>query len=113
MTYGVLPALFHFCRTSHTGQPLAVLEKTRRFRMPRALEKKLPLCCPCDDLSLYHHGSCHRCYYLWRRSRARFAGHREKILAIGRVSGALRSGVRTSNWQTSSQSALRVRPARS
>ncbi len=40
---------------------------------------QLPLCCPCGSFQLFCRGWCLACY--GRRSRARFGGLREKILA--------------------------------
>ena len=43
--------------------------------------KQLSLCCPCGEAALYRRGLCHFCYHGWRRSRARFAGRREQVMA--------------------------------
>ena len=49
--------------------------------MAPAPDPQLPLCCPCGEPELFRRGLCHRCYHSRRRSRARFAGRREQILA--------------------------------
>ena len=49
--------------------------------MPAALEQQLPLCCPCGSPDLYRSGLCEICYNRGRRSRARFGGGRERVLA--------------------------------
>ena len=45
---------------------------------------QLPLCCPCGSPDLYRRGLCEFCYHGWRRSRVRFAGRRERVLARDR-----------------------------
>ena len=52
--------------------------------MPAALEQQLPLCCPCGSPSLYRRGLCKGCYNRGRRSRSRFGGGRERVLARDR-----------------------------
>ena len=42
---------------------------------------QIPLCCPCGSLQLFCRGFCRACYGRGHRSRSRFAGLREKILA--------------------------------
>ncbi len=50
--------------------------------MPADLEhQQLPLCCPCGEAALYRRGLCEGCYNRGRRSRARFGGGRERVLA--------------------------------
>ena len=44
-------------------------------------KNQLSLCCPCGSPELYRRGLCHRCYHGWRRSRARFGGQRDRVLA--------------------------------
>ena len=43
--------------------------------------RQLPLCCPCASLRLFCGGWCQRCYWRRSRSRARFGGLRERVLA--------------------------------
>ena len=47
-------------------------------------KKQIPLCCPCGELELYRRGLCQVCYHRRRRSRSRFSGRREEILARDR-----------------------------
>ena len=42
---------------------------------------QIPLCCPCGSFRLFYRGWCRACYGRRSRSRARFGGLREKILA--------------------------------
>ncbi len=44
-------------------------------------DPQIPLCCPCGSFQLFCGGWCRACYGRRRRSRARFGGRREKILA--------------------------------
>ena len=44
-------------------------------------QTQLPLCCPCGSPDLYRGGLCESCYNRGRRSRARFGGRRERVLA--------------------------------
>ena len=44
-------------------------------------DPQLPLCCPCGSPDLYRRGLCEACYNRGRRSRARFGGGRERVLA--------------------------------
>ena len=48
------------------------------------LQIQLPLCCPCGSPDLYRRGLCEPCYNRGRRSRARFGGGRERVLARDR-----------------------------
>ena len=85
-------------RSSHTA-PCRRGRKNRRFPMPAALEQtQLPLCCPCGSGEFYRRGLCEPCYNRGRRSRARFGGGREKVLArdryLCRVCQALRAARR-------------------
>ncbi len=51
-------------------------------RHPVTPSPQIPLCCPCGrSLRLFCGGWCRACYGRRRRSRARFGGLREKILA--------------------------------
>ena len=43
--------------------------------------QQIPLCCPCGAPELYRRGLCEPCYNRGRRSRARFGGGRERVLA--------------------------------
>ena len=43
--------------------------------------QQIPLCCPCGSTALYRRGLCEFCYNRGRRSRARFGGGRERVLA--------------------------------
>ena len=52
--------------------------------MPAAHQQQLPLCCPCGSPDLYRRGLCEICYNRGRRSRARFGGGRERVLARDR-----------------------------
>ena len=45
---------------------------------------QLPLCCPCGSPDLYRRGRCESCYNRGRRSRGRFGGGRERVLARDR-----------------------------
>ena len=45
---------------------------------------QLPLCCPCGSPELYRRGLCEFCYNRGRRSRARYGGGRERVLARDR-----------------------------
>ncbi len=47
-------------------------------------QQQLPLCCPCGSPDLYRRGFCEACYNRGRRSRARFGGGRERVLARDR-----------------------------
>ena len=49
--------------------------------MPADHQQQLPLCCPCGSGELYRRGLCEICYNRGRRSRARFGGGRERVLA--------------------------------
>ena len=42
---------------------------------------QIPLCCPCGSSELYRRELCETCYNRGRRSRARFGGGRERVLA--------------------------------
>ena len=42
---------------------------------------QIPLCCPCGTFQLFCGGWCRACYGRRSRSRARFGGWREKVLA--------------------------------
>ena len=46
-----------------------------------SLDPQIPLCCPCGSFQLFCRGWCLACYGRRSRSRARFGGLREKILA--------------------------------
>ena len=47
-------------------------------------DSQLPLCCPCCRGEFYLRGLCEPCYNRLRRSRARFGGGRERVLARDR-----------------------------
>ncbi len=49
------------------------------YPMPRPAQ--LPLCCPCGSFQLFCGGYCRACYQRAARSRARFGGLRERVLA--------------------------------
>ena len=46
-----------------------------------AARAQLSLCCPCGTFQLFCGGWCQRCYQGRARSRARFGGLRERVLA--------------------------------
>ena len=77
--YRTIAALF--CPSSHTPPPACAGEKTAAASMPADLEQQLPLCCPCGSGEIYRRGLCEICYNRGRRSRARFGGGRERVLA--------------------------------
>ena len=69
-------------RSSHTPPRLPARgRKTVDRSMPAARQQQLPLCCPCGSTALYRRGLCQFCYNRRRRSRARFGGGRERVLA--------------------------------
>ena len=55
--------------------------RSRALRRDSPPKKQLPLCCPCGSPDLYRRGLCEACYNRGRRSRARFGGGREGVLA--------------------------------
>ena len=50
-------------------------------KYPVSCSPQIPLCCPCGTFQLFCREWCRACYGRRCRSRARFGGLREKILA--------------------------------
>ena len=57
------------------------LGRPGRSAVTPSQKTQLPLCCPCGSGELYRRGLCETCYNRGRRSRARFGGGRERVLA--------------------------------